>query len=635
MKQRIGLLLFSFLLAVPTLSVASKQRAQFQVAYQELKKGKNPRISHLKDYPLYPYLEYEKIRRNLKGVPEKQLLSFIDNYKNTPLADKLWSHWLGRLATQQRWKKIVAVYSPLAADVAARCYYLQALAHVGDKGSALEEAKKLWMSSKSRPRSCNPLFAQLRKSGFLDKAAYWQRIQLSVDKNNSRLARSLIKYLPDDERKIAEQLIVAHGSPGRALKSRHLKGGKYSRKVIAHAVKRTARKNYKKGYKLWRDMQKKYRFTPEEKHSVEAYLATRAALNHDPKALQAFGKIPAAYRNDEANTWMARSALREGQWQQLKEAIDAMTEEVAQRDIWRYWKARASSQTGSREQAKQLFSELANNATFYGFLSADWLGKNYKVLDQYNEDWSDCEKNVQIVSPISRAMEWFAIGNDSLAYKEWFWGLKHMNKDGQLAAAALALKLERPILAVRSVAKTGDWNQVGLRFPLLYRKLITEMSQQQGVNPAWVYGVMRRESVFNKKAVSSARAVGLMQLLPSTARYVGKKLGLGAVRKHDLLTPHLNVKLGSAYLGSMLKDFNGSYVKATAGYNAGPNRSVKWTPDKTIDADRWVESIPFTETRKYVRAVMAYTTIYDHKLTQGNGRRISDRLQPVKARKIN
>ena len=640
MKKFVWLLLIfvtslsTVLMAEPA-AYSDKQRMQFLSAYQDIKKGKKPKISHFRDYPLYPYLEYEKLRRNLKGAPEKQLLDFIEQYKNTPLADKIWSYWLGRLATKHRWEKIISVYSPMAADTSAQCHFLEALFHVGNKDSALEDAKQFWMSAKSRPKSCNAIFKQLRKSKKLHKDDYWQRIELAINKGNSRLARSLVKYLPDDEKKIAEQLIVARGSPKRAMKSSALGKGKYSRKVIAYAIKRIARKNYKKGYKLWREVSKKYPFTSEEKYKVEAYLASRAALNHDSAAIKSFNKIPAKYRDDEANIWMARIALREGKWRDLNNAIDAMSEELSQRDIWRYWKARASSQEGDRQQAKEIFSDLAGNATFYGFLSADRLGEEYAVLDHYNEDWSDCEKNVQVVTPISRALEWFALGKDSLAYKEWFWGLKHMNKDGKLAAAALALKMERPILAVRTVAKTKDWNQVGLRFPLLYKKLITSMSNEHNVNPAWVYGIMRRESAFQKTAVSSARAVGLMQLMPATARHIGKKLGLGRVRKSDLLTPHINVKLGSAYLGSMLKDFNGSYVKATAGYNAGPNRSVKWTPEKTIDADRWVESIPFTETRKYVRAVMAYTTIYDHKLKKGKSRRISDWLHPVEAKKVN
>ena len=167
---------------------------------------------------------------------------------------------------------------------------------------------------------------------------------------------------------------------------------------------------------------------------------------------------------------------------------------------------------------------------------------------------------------------------------------------------------------------------------MLYQKLIKEISSENNVNPAWVYGIMRRESVFNKEAVSSAKAMGLMQLLPSTARIVAKQLGIKGINNNDLLIPKTNIQLGSAYLGGMLSDFNGSYVKATAGYNAGPGRSVKWTPkDTTLEADQWVESIPFTETRKYVRAVMAYTTIYDHKLNDMKGDKISKRLLPVTA----
>lgn len=640
MKLFTGLAVLVVMLNLTLVSVLSaadieKERDQFLVAYKNIKKGKQPTISHLQNYLLYPYLEYEKIRQNLKGTSDKELLTFIERYRNTPIADYLWSRWLGRLAKKRKWRKIVSIFSPIAANTSARCYYLEALVHEGNKASAFEQAKEVWMSSKSLPKACDSLFDELKKSNQLTKADYWQRIELVVNKGKSSLARSLIKNLPNDEKKIAEQFVISHRNPKKALKSRYLGKGKYSRKVIIHAVKRIARKNYKKGNALWKDKKNRYPFSSQEKGEVNAYLGVRTAINHDPKALNQLSQIPAKYRNDDANVWMARMALRDGKWNQLHHAIDAMDRELAEKDIWQYWKARASAETGDKQQAEELFLQLSDNATFYGFLSADRLGKEYSVLENHNKDWEDCSIDVEVVGPINRAMEWFKLGHDVKANKEWFWALKHMNKDGKLAAAALALSLDKPILAVRTVAKTKDWNQVGLRFPLMYKNLITEMSHQNNVNPAWVYGITRRESIFNTKAVSSARAVGLMQLLPSTARGVGKKLGLGRVRKNDLLTPKLNVKLGSAYLSGMLKNFNGSYVKATAGYNAGPSRSVKWTPNKTIDADQWVESIPFTETRKYVRAVMAYTTIYDHKLTKGNGQRISDRLMPVKARSIN
>ena len=184
-------------------------------------------------------------------------------------------------------------------------------------------------------------------------------------------------------------------------------------------------------------------------------------------------------------------------------------------------------------------------------------------------------------------------------------------------------------LAIWTVSRTRDWNIVDLRFPMLYTDLVHENAQSQGVQPEWILGVMRRESAFNADAESHVKALGLMQLMPATARDVGRKLGMKVSGKEEILQPETNVQLGSAYLGSMLGRFDGYYAKATAAYNAGPGRINKWSPDKTIAADQWVESIPFKETRRYVRAVMAYTTIYDHKLNAEKGGRLSVRLKPI------
>jgi soluble lytic murein transglycosylase len=620
---------FAFALSI------NEQRNAFEAAYAAVKKGQNPSVPTLKDYPLYPYLEYEVIRRNFAKTSEKKIKRFIENYENSSMAENLWTKWLGRLAKEKRWKEIRTIYSPDSAGIEARCYYLEALVHSREKKSALMRAEKLWMSPNSRPKGCNSLFAQLRKNKILTKDKYWQRIDIALEKGRTKLIRQLIKYLPDDEQKLAQLLITSHKNPKKALKDKQLGGGRYSRRVIAHALKRIARKNYKEAQTLWKKYRTQYTFSKQEQANIESYLTVRAALKHDSKALDRFASIPDEYRSDNANAWMARMSLREGNWKKLDKAINAMSDKESERDIWKYWKARALQKTGNELEANEIYESLAGNATFYGFLSADHQKKPYSVLASEDQDWEPCIEKVQQTKAIQRALEWFRLGHSSRAKREWFWALRHLNKEGKLAAAALALEIDQPLLAVSSVAKTRDWNQVGLRFPMLYRRLVQTMASQHGVNPAWVYGIMRRESVFNKQAISGARAMGLMQLLPSTARDVGKKLGLRKVHKSDLLKPEMNVKLGSAYLSQMLGKFDGSYIKATAAYNAGPGRIKQWAPQKTIDADRWVESIPFTETRKYVRAVMAYTTIYDHKLTKGSGKRISDRLFPVGNHRLN
>jgi len=228
-------------------------------------------------------------------------------------------------------------------------------------------------------------------------------------------------------------------------------------------------------------------------------------------------------------------------------------------------------------------------------------------------------------------VELFAIGKDKLAKKEWFWTLKRLNKMDKLTAAAYAHQINQPFLGIITVTQTKDWNQTGLRFPLKYQSLVQQSARAQGITPAWVYAIMRRESAFDPQIVSSANAKGLMQVLPSTAKEVARKLGIRNNITSDLLKPKTNVRIGAGYLSQMLKRFKGNYVKATASYNAGPHRIPRWAPDYPISASRWIESIPFKETRDYVRAVMSYTTIYDHKLNYKNRRslRLSQRLQKV------
>jgi soluble lytic murein transglycosylase len=634
-KRLITLLVFTTLLSSLSVVYADESaslRGQFADAYSRIKKGENINTTRLKNYPLYPYLEYAKIKRRLNAVSNKQLFDFIKKYENTLLADGLWQVWISRLAKAQQWEMLKKNYSPIAANRATRCHYLNAKFHTGEEEAALLHAEKLWMSERTHPKSCAPLFAVLKKHKRIGNKQYWQRIELAINKGKTKLANQLISNLPSRQQNIAQLLIRSHREPENALNSPSINKDPYSRKVIAHAIKRIARKNSIKGSTLWQDYQQQVVFSKEEKADINSYLNVRAALNHNKSALVNFAKIPAKLRTDDANKWMARMALRESKWDHLHSAIDAMSSKLMEKDIWRYWKARASAETGKKAQANEIYRSLAGNATFYGFLSADHLELDYTVFDEQKINWKRCAQQAKKIGALQRALEWFKLGKNNNANQEWYWGLKHLNKQGKLAAASLALEENRTLLAVSTVAKTRDWNQVALRFPMLYQKLIKNISTENNVNPAWVYGIMRRESVFNKEAVSGAKAMGLMQLLPSTARIVAKRLGINGLKKDDLLTPKTNIQLGSAYLGGMLKDFKGSYVKATAGYNAGPGRSVKWTPkDTTLEADQWVESIPFTETRKYVRAVMAYTTIYDHKLNDMQGDKISTRLLPVTA----
>jgi soluble lytic murein transglycosylase len=359
------------------------------------------------------------------------------------------------------------------------------------------------------------------------------------------------------------------------------------------------------------------------------------AWRHDTDGLQRLKRIPVADRTQEGNEWLARLAMRFQDWPALLEAATALASAEGaedEQDTWLYWQARALEQLKKTQAAQTIYQGLAKNSTYYGFLAADQLGQHYANLEQTPPDRSQRLQGLKKLAVYQRWREWNALGERSQARKEWFRLLQVMDKEGVLAAAELALREGDANLAIWTVSKVKDWNSVDVRFPLMYEQIVMDQARLQGIRPEWILGIMRRESAFDASAESSAKALGLMQLMPATARDVGRQLGMQLVAKEDILQPDLNVKLGSAYLRDMLKRFSGNYAQATAAYNAGPGRIPKWAPPHKLAADQWVESIPFEETRKYVRAVMAYTTVYDHKLNKDQHLRLSMRLQPIPAK---
>ncbi len=634
-KIRLGFIFLLNILLI-TSAFANKQadREEFLQAYKILHAGGLYDASHLKGYLLYPYLGYERIKRNLKKTSDQAIKNYIKKYPDTWLADDLRTELLVRFSSQKKWQAILDSYQEGVGGNKAKCAVLEAkIRRMKDSQLilAINQATNLWLSGNRRPKNCNTLFSLLQEKGFIDDELVWKRIGLAINKGATSLAKSLSKYTQD--KKLVSLWIKARRKPEKTLKNRRLKKkNKHTREVIAYAIKRLARKQADKARKQWRKFKKSHPFTTQEKADVESYIAVREAQDHNPYALQKLSIIPAEYRSHDAQLWMARLAIRQGDWKKLLDAIASMKAEEQQDDIWQYWKAYAEDKLGKTLSVD--LNSLATNTSFYGLLMADKLNQPYQRLNQKEYHWAQLTPDIKNLKSIQRAEELFALESPKMARlgkKEWFWTLKKLNKRDKLVAAAYALEIKQPFLAIVSVSKTKDWNQTGLRFPLEYKDLIIKNATELNVDPAWVYGIMRRESAFDAKIVSSAKAKGLMQILPSTAKRVAKKLGIKSHKTADLLNPENNVTLGTAYLSQMLNKFDNNYVKATASYNAGPHRIPRWLPDFPLDAARWIESIPFNETRNYVRAVMSYTTIYDYKLNAKNRKnlRLSQRLQTI------
>ena len=612
------------------------QRKVFQQTYRDLQAGNTDTFASLpadmRQYPLYPWLEYTDLKQRFDTLPDAPVLDFIRRNPDSLMADALQIQLAKRFATKQDWQTLLATIPATLDDTDTQCYRTQALAAVGQKDAALELGKQTWMTlSKSLSDACIPVTDLLRRHVVLSTSDYRERIRAALNKNQTTLAAQLATELPPEAQTAVNTWIQIRNTPAEALPAAiQQPDNPYLRDAIAFGLERLAKKESQQAEALWQTARQTLKFPPEESAKVDSALGIQQALRHNPAALKRLAAIPGEHRTQDANLWLARIAARQGEWETLLDATQHLHFEH-ERDAasWHYWQARALEQTGKKAKATQLYTDIAPHATFYGFLAADRLGQAYTNLKTPAVDRSQRVAGLQKVAAIQRAFEWFALGEREQGRKEWFRALKQMDKEGALATADLAIRGNDHNLAIWTVARAKEWDETHLRFPLVHTDLVMAQARNQGIQPAWVMGVMRRESAFDANVESSANALGLMQLIPPTAKAVGTKLGLNIRGRDDILPPATNIQLGSAYLSEMLSKFSGNYAQATAAYNAGPGRPPQWAPQQLINADQWIESIPFTETREYVQAVMGYTTIYDEKLNPGNGRRLSERLQPI------
>ncbi len=609
------------------------QRKDFIEAYDILHKGGAFSGSHLKDYALASYLDFERINQHLKQTSDQALDDFIHANPKSYLANKLTIERLTRLANQQKWQDILTLAEKVEGGGSkAKCPILNAQINTSEgksKQVALLAAKRYWLKGKAASKACNAVIDLLHKNKMINDNDLWLRISKAMEKGKTRLAKSLAKN--SKHQKLVSLWVKLRKKPAKHLNHKLLqKSTSKTRHLMTYAVKRIARKDTDKAKKKWRKLQQTHGFTRDEKADVDSYIATRDAVDHKPDALEQLMAIPSEKRTKEANVWMARSAIRRGRWQEVLNAIKPMSHDEKKQDVWTYWRTYAKHRLGKKNTPEDYY-ELSKDASFYGFLAADQLKAPYERLQKEEPDWDQFIPEIKKTAGFQRAVELYTLGLTKLARKEWMWELKQLSHHDKLVAAAYALEINQPFLAIITISQTKDWNQVGLRFPMKYKNLVIKSANSQNIDPAWVYGIMRRESAFDSQISSSANAKGLMQILPRTAKEVARKLGIKSHKTSDLLIPEKNARLGSAYLSQMLKKFNGNFAKATASYNAGPHRIPKWTPEFPIVAPRWIESIPFNETRNYVRAVMSYTTIYDYKLNHKTGKnlRLSERLHPI------
>ena len=570
----------------------------------------------LDNYPLQAYLKYKEYRNKLSRLNEKQVLQFLKDYKETPYADWMRTAWLDKMAQKKQWQQYLNAYTPQK-SVSRQCSYLNALLKTDKKEQAFNQVADIWLVGKSQPKSCDPVFSAFKKAGKMTPELLWERIKLAMKKGRTSLATYLAKSLSKDDQQWVKEWVKIYRKPELVLKSKLLKQKHpVSSPIQIHAVERMANKKPAAAIKLLASLEQKNHFSVAEQDKMYRAIGMKLAYRHGDDAWYWLDKISDENSDETVRQWRARSAIREDNWDAVYSSITRLSEEEQEDFRWQYWLAASKAQKGKKTEALKDYYQLAQNRSYYGFLAADKMDMPYEFQNSpLTPDNLTLEKIAQHPG-ILRAREFYLLNRTVSARREWYFTTrKQMNNNERAIAAKVAQQWGWHNRAIITMAYTDQRNDIELRFPVLQKERVTKYSQQQQLQPAYTMAVIRRESAFATDARSRVGALGLMQIMPATGKVIASKLKVKYNSKNQLLNPETNVKFGTKYLNMMLRKFHDQPALASAAYNAGGHRVKVWLPkDKDMSAERWIESIPFKETREYVSSILAYTAIYEHRL---------------------
>ena len=564
----------------------------------------------LQGYVLEPYVAYWQLRLRLEDAPPAEIRRFIVTYADTLLASRVLNDWLRQLGRNGQWDLFDVEYPRYAGeDLDIVCYAIQSKARTGER-EALLEARSLWLVPKELPDNCTPLFNVLAQDGRLTQEDIWTRIRSALESGQVGNAVRAGLYLPAGQQPDARTLTLVSGNPAGYLEKQQFDlRTRAGRETVMFAVYRLARTAPQQAAAHW--VRQEERFSAEERGYVWGQIAQFSAMRQDPDALAWFAK--ARDLSDLQLAWKARAALRQQNWAEVQAAIDAMTDKEREIATWRYWKARALKASGRGEEAAALLKSVASEYSFYGQLALEELGDGISTPTVVKTTPAEI-KAVAEQGGIRRALALFGLGLRVEGTREWVWTIRQFDDRQLLAAAEVARRHELFDRTINTADRTISAHDFTLRYLAPYRDVLKVRANQLALDEAWVYGLIRQESRFIVDARSRVGASGLMQLMPSTAKWVAKKMGMK--RLGDVTEVDTNISLGTYYLRHVLDTLDGQPVLASAAYNAGPGRARAWRPDNAVEGAIYAETIPFNETRDYVKKVMSNSSYYAHVFSQ-------------------
>ena len=613
----------------PAATSVERGDAAFLLARDAFRNGERVRLGRQQDllqgHPLHPWAEYWSLRLRLDDSDAGGVPDYLNRHAGTYLAEKLRGDWLRVLGKQGDWdsfaRELPALVQP---DAEIRCYAAQL-------ANTPETVRPLWTGGQDLPQACEVLADRLVAAGDLTVEEVWQRVRRFFEAKRVGAARSAAAYLPAGE-----------GFDGRGLESiaqapaRHLgklpagfaakRGG---RETALFAVQRLARTDPQDAANRFGRIES--RFTDEERAYAWGHIAWQAAQRHLPEALAWYEKAAGTALSEEQMAWRVRAALRANDWGTVQRAIAAMPLPLAAQPDWIYWQARALAAGGRTDEARALYLKIGRQPNFYSNLADEELGRVVEVPPRAPSPSAE-EIAIAAANPgFQRALALIRVDMRIEGVREWVWSLRGMDDRALLAAAEFATRNEIWDRAINTADRTLAQHNYSLRYIAPFSDRVRPKADELALDNGWVYGLMRQESRFITNAKSSVGAKGLMQLMPATAKWVAQKINLTNYHPGRVTEMDINVTLGTNYMKMVLKSLDNHPVLASAAYNAGPGRARKWRADQPLEGAIYAETIPFAETRDYVKKVMS-NAVYYNTLFEGKPQSLKVALGTIRAR---
>jgi soluble lytic murein transglycosylase len=621
-----------------TLYAAETELEQFQRAWDAAKKGDHESFNNIKDrlqdYLLFPYLQYEDYRNRRADIGAEEMSAFLIAHQGWAFTSGLRTAWLNTLARNKRWAALVK-YSERVSSTKQRCQRLRGQIILKQTDGILSEAQKLWTVGKSQPDECDPVFAWLVNTGGIPESLAWKRIQLAMAANNRSLATYLSRYVPKNQRVWVEDWRkLSRAGYARMEKMRNWPDNETTALIAAASLKRLARDDASLAARKFQMLDGHFDWDEASRAGLLRDIALYSAVALEDDTSANMERVPGIYRDSQLLEWWARFLLSREDWTGLMAVIKQFPEDTSNDDRWRYWLAQAQIRSGEIASSSLALANLANRASYYGFLAADELDLAYNICPlPANVDKAAIDQ-LAARDDFQRALELRKAKLDNWAINEWSLATSRLSTTDLKSAAALAQRESWNDRVIFALGNSGDLRIYEWRFPLIWELPIKRAAAGNQLDPEWVFGTIRSESAMVETARSSANARGLMQITPATGKRVAKKHGLPWSGIAQLMTAEGNLPIGTAFMRDLLDEFDQNPVLVSGAYNAGPNAVKRWLKSRPIgEATIWIETLPYYETRDYIPRVLAFTTIYNWRMG-GELKRISSRMPHIESGKI-